>query len=113
MIFQPFHGNKALRYWTAPKLFSSPRKLPGENTTGRVRSSKIASEFMGHSVETVRSMGWRGIKNGELLQRVVDSGFEVFIMVDKNLEYQQKLSVLPLSIIVLDRFVIPSRSFVH
>jgi len=68
---------------------------------------------MGHSVETVRSMGWRGIKNGELLQRVVDSGFEVFIMVDKNLEYQQKLSVLPLSIIVLDRFVIPSRSFVH
>jgi hypothetical protein len=37
----------------------------------------------------------------------------VFITVDKNLEYQQKLSVLPLSIIVLDRFVIPSRSFVH
>jgi predicted nuclease of predicted toxin-antitoxin system len=65
---------------------------------------KLASEFMGHSVETVRSMGWRGIKNGELLQRVVDSGFEVFITVDKNLEYQQKLSVLPLSIIVLESF---------
>ncbi|HET6402544.1 MAG TPA: DUF5615 family PIN-like protein [Candidatus Kapabacteria bacterium] len=65
---------------------------------------KLAPEFIGHTVETVRSMGWRGIKNGELLGRVVDSGFEVFVTVDKNLEYQQKLSALPLAIIVLESF---------
>lgn len=45
-------------------------------------------------------MGWSGIKNGELL-RLSASDFDVFITVDKNLQYQQNLSALPIAVVVL------------
>ena len=46
-------------------------------------------------------MGWSGIKNGELLARATNE-FDAFISVDKNLQYQQNLDTLPISVIVLD-----------
>jgi hypothetical protein len=46
-------------------------------------------------------MGWSGIKNGELLARAT-SEFDAFISVDKNLQYQQNLDTLPITVIVLD-----------
>lgn len=45
-------------------------------------------------------MGWSGVKNGQLL-RLAALEFEAFITVDKNLQYQQDLSSLPVAIIVL------------
>jgi hypothetical protein len=54
-----------------------------------------------HEVETVTGIGWSGIKNGRLLRLLVDGGYEVFVTADKNLEYQQHLSELPLAIVVL------------
>ena len=63
---------------------------------------KLAKEFEDHTVETVRSMGWRGIKNGALLQKVTQAKFEAFITVDKNLQYQQKIVDLPFAVILLD-----------
>ena len=45
-------------------------------------------------------MGWGGIKNVELL-RLGASDFDAFITVDKNLRYQQNLSVLPIAVVVL------------
>ena len=53
-----------------------------------------------HQVRTVVEMGWSGIKNGELL-RLSASDFDVFITVDKNLQYQQNLSALPIAVVVL------------
>lgn len=48
-------------------------------------------------------MGWSGIKNGELLAlAAVD--FDAFITVDKNLPYQQNLSTLPVSVVLLDAY---------
>jgi hypothetical protein len=55
----------------------------------------------GHEVKTVVEMGWGGIKNGELLT-LAASSFDAFITVDKNLPYQQNLSILALAVIVLD-----------
>ena len=45
-------------------------------------------------------MGWTGIKNGELL-RLAASDFDAFITADKNLQYQQNLSALPIAVVVL------------
>ena len=49
-------------------------------------------------------MQWNGIKNGALLKLLHDHNFDCWIIVDKNLPYQQNLSALPCAIIVLDVF---------
>ncbi len=56
----------------------------------------------GHDVFSVSTMGWKGIKNGELMQRAAENGFSAFLTVDKNLRYQQNISKYPLAIIVFD-----------
>ena len=45
-------------------------------------------------------MGLGGIKNGELLARAAND-FDALITVDKNLQYQQNLGALPITVIVL------------
>jgi len=61
---------------------------------------RLCKEITGHSVKTVAEMGWSAIDNGELLRRAVDH-FEVFVTADQNLQFQQNLSALPLTVIVL------------
>lgn len=53
-----------------------------------------------HTVFTVPEKRWAGTKNGDLL-RLAASEFDVFITVDKNLQYQQNLKEAPLPVIVL------------
>jgi hypothetical protein len=48
-----------------------------------------------------RDKGWLGKKNGELLQLIVEAGFELFVTVDRNLPYQQNTENLPIPIVVL------------
>lgn len=55
-----------------------------------------------HEVYTVRDMGWNGIKNGELLRLLAENQFDCWIVVDKNIPYQQNIAKLPCSVIVLD-----------
>jgi hypothetical protein len=47
-------------------------------------------------------MGWTGIKNGKLLQFLKENGFDYWIVVDKNIPYQQNIAQLPCPIIILD-----------
>ena len=42
-----------------------------------------------HEVYTVRDMQWTGIKNGALLKLLKEHNFDCWIVVDKNLPYQQ------------------------
>ena len=51
-------------------------------------------------VLTVSEQGWKGMKNGQLL-RVAQHEFDVFVTMDKDLEYQQNLSVINMGIIVI------------
>jgi predicted nuclease of predicted toxin-antitoxin system len=44
-----------------------------------------------HEVATAQRMGWGGISNGDLLDKAEGEGFQVFILADKNLRYQQNL----------------------
>ena len=54
----------------------------------------------GHEVSTVQSRGWRGILNGELL-RIAEESFDVFILADKNMRYQQNMDGRRIAIIEL------------
>lgn len=53
-----------------------------------------------HEVWTVRDKGWLGQKNGSLLKLMVENSFQIFVTVDRGLQYQQNLKNLPLTISV-------------
>lgn len=53
-----------------------------------------------HEVSTVQSCGWRGILNGELL-RIAEKSFDVFLLADKNMRYQQNMDGRRIAIIEL------------
>jgi predicted nuclease of predicted toxin-antitoxin system len=54
----------------------------------------------GHSVRTVAEMNWSAVENSELL-RLAAAQFDVFVTADQNLQFQQNLGALPLSVVVL------------
>jgi predicted nuclease of predicted toxin-antitoxin system len=62
---------------------------------------QLARQLRGHRVRTVQQQGWDGLGNGELLRRAASEGFEIFLTADQNLEFQQNLTGLPLSVIIL------------
>ncbi len=62
---------------------------------------QLARELAGHEVRTVQQQDWAGLKNGELLRRAGEAGYEVFITADQNLEFQQNLARSTLFVLVL------------
>jgi len=53
-----------------------------------------------HEVTSVQSQGWAGVENGDLLKKA-DGIFDVLILADKNLRYQQNLTRKSISLIEL------------
>ena len=51
---------------------------------------------------TVQDMGWSGRVNGNLIRSAIESGFTLFLTVDKNLQYQNPLKSYDIALIVLD-----------
>ena len=62
---------------------------------------QIRHALPGREVITVQQAGWSGIGNGELLAVANQAGFDLFIVADKNLRYQQNLTDRRLSILEL------------
>ncbi len=60
----------------------------------------IKRDFLGHEVQTVKEVGLKGLKNGQLLRAAVGQ-FDVLITVDQNLSYQQNVKPLSLAVLVL------------
>jgi hypothetical protein len=54
-----------------------------------------------HEVSSVQSLGWSGVSNGELLLRAEQAGYDLFIIADKNLRYQQNLTGRRIAILEL------------
>lgn len=50
---------------------------------------------------TVRDKKWNGLKNGELLKKLIQEDFQVLITFDKNLEFQQNFSKLPITVLTI------------
>jgi predicted nuclease of predicted toxin-antitoxin system len=61
---------------------------------------RLSGELAGHSVKTVSEVGRSSVENGELLRRAAGQ-FDVFITADQNLQFQQNLGALPLTVITL------------
>ncbi|WP_430906553.1 DUF5615 family PIN-like protein [Maribacter sp. 2-571] len=55
-----------------------------------------------HEVLTVPEMGWSGIKNGDLLQKMEQKGMTLLLSVDKNMSHQQNLEKYGVSLLVID-----------
>ena len=55
----------------------------------------------GHSITEARERRWDRLANGDLLSAAEAAGFEVFVTADKNLRYQQNLTVRNLAIVVI------------
>jgi predicted nuclease of predicted toxin-antitoxin system len=55
----------------------------------------LAALLVGHDASNVHTHGWAGIKNGELLRRA-HGVCDVFVTLDRNLEFQQNIDVPPL-----------------
>jgi len=53
-----------------------------------------------HEVLTVHRLGWSGTRNGELLRRARDV-CDVFVTLDRNLEFQQNIAALPFGVVVV------------
>ncbi len=63
---------------------------------------KLKGYFPDHiDVMTVRECGWSGMKNGALL-RAASARFEIFVSMDLGIPFQQAVSTLPISIILLN-----------
>ncbi len=45
-------------------------------------------------------MGWASVQNGELL-RIAATRFDALLTADQNIEFQQNLASLPMSVVVL------------
>jgi predicted nuclease of predicted toxin-antitoxin system len=71
------------------------RLLFDESVTKRLRRY-----LPNHEIQTVVEMGWAGTKNGKLLA-LASQKFDALITVDKNMQFQQNLNSLPISIVVL------------
>ncbi len=59
------------------------------------------------SISNVEEMGWRGIKNGALLD-LMTGQFQILITTDKSLPAQQNLKKRQISIVILPTNDVPS-----
>src|SRR4051812_40724504 len=62
---------------------------------------RLMQDFPDHEMFTVRDMGWNGIKNGALMQLMLDHHFDALLTFDKNLQYQQNFQKFTLTVIVI------------
>ncbi len=62
---------------------------------------KIARDLIGHQVLTVPDAGFAGKSNGELLELAVQAGFEVFLTLDRGIEYQINLRERKIGIVLM------------
>jgi len=60
----------------------------------------IARSLSGHEVTFARQIGWHELKNGELIQRAEDAGFELILSTERNIRYQQNLAGRKIAILV-------------
>ncbi len=62
---------------------------------------RLKSDFADHEIYTVRDKEWNGIKNGQLVQLMVENGFHALLTFDKNLQHQQNFQKYTIVVFVL------------
>ena len=62
---------------------------------------RLKQDLQEHDVFTVREKGWSGVKNGELLARMIAEGFDALLTFDKNIQHQQNFTKYPVIVLLL------------
>ena len=62
---------------------------------------RFRDSLSAHDCQTVRYAGMAGLKNGDLLEHAEAAKFDVFLTVDRGLEYQQNLGGRKIAIVIL------------
>ena len=62
---------------------------------------KLKAAFVGHQCSTVPEAGLAGKKNGDLLSLAEIQGFEIFLTMDKGIQYEQNLTDRRIAIIIV------------
>jgi hypothetical protein len=60
----------------------------------------LKRDFTGHEVHTAEEAGFKGLRNGLLLQ-AASGQYDVLVTVDQNLQFQQNLKNFAIAIVVL------------
>jgi predicted nuclease of predicted toxin-antitoxin system len=63
---------------------------------------RLKNHLKEYDVFTVAEIGWTSMKNGNLLRTAIENNFDVFLTVDKKLEYEQNIKSLNITIVVFD-----------
>ena len=66
---------------------------------------KLKNDFPGHQVFTIKQCGWNGLKNGILLEKLIENDFHALITFDKNLQHQQNFMKYPITVFVLSAHI--------
>jgi predicted nuclease of predicted toxin-antitoxin system len=62
---------------------------------------KLKHSLLEYECQTAPESGFAGKKNGLLLSLAEDAGFEIFVTMDKGLEYEQNLAGKSIAILIL------------
>lgn len=81
----------------APGGAAPPRRVLLDECVPR-RLRRALPQF---DVVHVRDAGWTGRRNGVLLRLMLEAGYQVFVTVDRNLEYQQNVAAAGVAVVVL------------
>jgi len=63
---------------------------------------KLKNDFSEFEIYTVTDKLWNGKKNGELIQIMIEEGFDVLLSFDKNLQHQQNFNKYPIAVFLLN-----------
>ncbi len=61
----------------------------------------LKRELAGHEASTVVDEGWSSKRNSELLSLMVAHGFQAFLTVDQNLQFQQNIAASGIAVVVV------------
>jgi predicted nuclease of predicted toxin-antitoxin system len=62
---------------------------------------KLKRRLAGHDCQTVPDLGLAGRKNGELLTLAENRGFQIFLTMDRGIEYSQNFTGRQIATVVL------------
>ncbi len=62
---------------------------------------QVRDAFRGHQVHSATAPAWSGLGKGEMLIRAEPEGFDLLVVADRNVRFQQALSVRHLAVLEL------------
>jgi predicted nuclease of predicted toxin-antitoxin system len=62
---------------------------------------RLKRDLVNHDVFHISDKKWQGLKNGELLKKLMAENFDALITIDKNLSHLQNFNKYPISVLII------------